>query len=121
MIFFAGSVLEEVIATRWQRLPVETRAAVQSALQSIVQDRLLSFTSFARNKVVDAFIRMVERTWPAEFPGFLDWIAMLLHNPATTEISAHIVEAFIVNCTRKTGRCLLLVSRRRELEALVVW
>jgi hypothetical protein len=120
VVFFAGSVIEDRVATCWQRLPTETRAGLQTALQSTIQRRLLGFAPFARTKLVDAFIRVVERTWPTEFPDFLDWIAKLLRESGTTEVSVHLLEAFVANCTGKSGRRFILAPRRQELERLIL-
>lgn len=113
-------MLEEFVVKRWATLPLADRTALRSSVLSITIRRFNTLSTFARNKAVDAVMRMVERDWPDDFPDFLNWLGGLLSGSVNVLCGLHILECVVSEFGAGHGRSKLSTARRAMLKELVL-
>lgn len=94
--FFALSILEECIATRWNILPEEQKAGVKQYITDMAitasTDASLADAKYFVTKINQTLIQIVKQEWPHNWPSFIpDLCAAARTNQAICENSLRIL------------------------------
>ena len=119
-MFFAGLVLEDFVLCRWASVGDADKALIRGTLLKALCSRYSTVAKHARNKLVDAVVRIAERDWPEAFPEFLDGVLGLLGDASTCMCGLHLLEAAVAGFTLGQGRGRVTTDRRKQLHDLVV-
>jgi hypothetical protein len=74
VLFFAASVFEGTIATKWSQIPEASRVRVRGGLINFLMARHSAIPRFVLNKMVKVVVDIGKVDWPERYPDFFNHV-----------------------------------------------